>query len=94
MPIIEYLYYLLFSERINSLCVLLPNSGGMGRCRTHRSTAISIGLGLRVVTKLITVTAGCNGPPNENISLAAIAAAALNKRASQQPRGDITMEET
>ena len=72
-----------------------PKLGGVGRCRTHRSTAISIGLGLRVVTKLITVTAGCNGPPNENISLAAIAAAAaLNKRASQQPRGDITMEET
>ena len=68
-----------------------PKLGGVGRCRTHRSTAISIGLGLRVVTKLITVTAGCNGPPNENISLAA---AALNKRASQQPRGDITMEET
>ena len=67
-----------------------PKLGGVGRCRTHRSTAISIGLGLRVVTKLITVTAGCNGPPNENISLAA--AAALNKRASQQPRGDITME--
>ena len=72
-----------------------PKLRGVGRCRTHRSTAISIGLGLRVVTKLITVTAGCNGPPNENISLAAIAAAAaLNKRASQQPRGDITMEET
>ena len=74
------------------MCIA-PKLRGVGRCRTHRSTAISIGLGLRVVTKLITVTAGCNGPPNENISLAAIAAA-LNKRASQQPRGDITMEET